>query len=490
MAFPTSVFSTSPRETRTASSRAPFQNLVGCGLAIFLIGYGPMALAQPGGEPLPVRVAGVRPQVVHVERSFVGTVTPIRQAVIGSAVEGRVQEVFVEQGDAIRPVAATDPASGDPSDVGVPLIQLRTTTIDIELDAARSELELRLAMQREQEESLPADLQLAQATVGAAEARYQFALAQRDRGLKLAGNGLSQSELDQLQSAYDAAHHELKAAQVSVLKLQRTQQARMAQTAAQVNNQREALRLLEDRRSKYTVRAPFEGVVSRRTAEMGQWLSTGAEVAEVVQMNPIDVVIMVPQGMLAEFQYSLRDPATDTAIATATPSPTDKPHSLSATISIDNQAQAMTGQVQALVPAAEIMSRSFPVKIRLDNPRTELGYRLNPGMLVKVQVTVGETQPSLMVHKDALVLNNTGKFLMVIDRSVEPNTVKSVPVKVGTAVADFVAVTGELTPDDWVVIEGNERLRTGNPVKVINADTMVATPSHSKTTTEIVGASK
>ncbi|MDP1561930.1 MAG: efflux RND transporter periplasmic adaptor subunit [Pirellulaceae bacterium] len=485
MAFPTF-----PHKTQNGSDRAPIQHLVGFGLAIFLIGYGPTALAQPGTEPLPVRVAGVRPQVIHVERSFVGTVTPIRQAVIGSAVEGRVQEVFVEQGDAIRPASATDPASGDQTDVGVPLIQLRTTTIDIELDAARSELDLRLAMQREQEESLPVDLQIAQATEGAAKARYQFALAQRDRGLGLAANGLSKSELDQIQSSYDAAHHELTAAQVSVQKLERTQQARLDQTAAQVNSQREALRLLEDRRSKYTVRAPFEGVVSRRTAEMGQWLSTGAEVAEVVQMNPIDVVIMVPQGMLAEFQYSLRDPAGDTAIAAETPSTSDKPRSLAATIRIDNQSQSMTGQVQALVPTAEIMSRSFPVKIRLDNPRTELGYRLNPGMLVKVQVTVGETQPSLMVHKDALVLNNTGKFLMVIDRSVEPNNVKSVPVKLGTAVADFVAVTGDLTQDDWVVIEGNERLRTGNPVKVINADSMVKTPSHPTTTTEIVGASK
>jgi HlyD family secretion protein len=445
------------------------------------------ALGQPATEPLPVRATTLRPQVVHAQRTFVGTVTPIRQAVIGSAVEGRVQDVFVEQGDEIRP-ATPDPAAEEPLDVGVPLIQLRTATIDIELDAARSELELRMALQRELQESVPAELELVRSLLVGAVARHQFASGQWTRGRELTANSLSQSELDQLRFDYEAAQQGLVAAQIGVQKFERTQQARLAQAAAQVNNQHEAIRLLEDRRAKYTVRAPFAGVVSRRTAELGQWVTTGAEVAEVVQMNPIDVVIMVPQGMLADFQYSLQslnaeapDKLEDSA--TAAPDP-----SLEATIRLDNQPQVMTGRVQSLVPTAELMSRSFPLKIRMDNPRTHLGYRLNPGMLVKVQISVGEVQQSLMVHKDALVLNNTGKFLMVIDRSVQPHTVKSVPVQLGVAMEDFVAVTGDLKADDWVVIEGNERLRTGNPVKVINADTVVQPLSVTKATTEIVGA--
>lgn len=460
---------------------------------------GQVSLTQPL-DPSPVRADIVRPQVLRTERTFVGTVTPIRQAVIGSAVEGRVEEVFVEQGDLVRPAPVSSLDSSEPSDLGVPLIQLRTATIDIELDAARSELEFRLAVQRELQESLPSDLELAQATMGAATARHQFALAQgkraglaigggnREEGLASNAMALSRSELDQLQSTFDAADQELKAAQAGVQKLERTQQARLAQAAAQVNNQREAIRLLEDRRAKYTVRAPFEGVVSRRTAEIGQWLTTGAEVAEVVQMNPIDVVIMVPQGILTDFQYSIRGLSDETILASETQGTAAPNLPLAVMIQLEHQPQKMSGQVQALVPTADLLSRSFPVKVRLDNPRTELGHRLNPGMLVKVQITVGEVQQSLMVHKDALVLNSTEKFLMVIDRSVQPNTVKSVPVQVGTSVENYVVVTGELKADDWVVIEGNERLRSGNTVKVINADALIQTVGGPKATTKIVGA--
>lgn len=457
------------------------------GLLCALTFSGP-AYAQPGNDPLPVRAAIVRPQVVHNDRAFVGTVTPIRQAVIGSAVEGRVQDVFVEQGSVIRPESPTSSGENQ-TDLGVPLVQLRTATIDIELAAARSELELRMAMQLELQESVPADLELAQATLGAATARFQFAKSEWERAQDLASNGtaLSRSEMDQRRSAFEAAEQDEAAAQAALRKLERTQHARMAQLAAQVNNQREAIRLLEDRRSKYTVRAPFEGIVTRRPAEVGQWLTTGAEVAEVVQMNPIDVVIMVPQGMLSEFQYSMNEQPADTEPSA---NETTSTSGLNATIAIDNQATNLTGRVHALVPTAELMSRSFPVKIRLDNPKTDLGYRLNPGMLVKVNIRVGQVQESLMVHKDALVLNNAGKSVVVIDRSVEPNVAKSVPVVVGSAVADYVSVTGELKDKDWVVIEGNERLRTGNPVKVINADTLDQTPTAtaSSTSTEMVGA--
>ncbi|MBL8890488.1 MAG: efflux RND transporter periplasmic adaptor subunit [Planctomycetaceae bacterium] len=447
-----------------------------------------LAHAQPGSDPLPVRVALVRPQVIHNDRAFVGTVTPIRQAVIGTAVEGRVQDVFIEQGSVIRPEAALSAGEVD-SDLGVPLVQLRTATIDIELAAARSELELRLAMQQELQESVPADLELAQATLGAATARFQFAKSEWERAQDLASKGtaFSRSEMDQRLSAFEAATQDEAAARAAFKKLEKTQYARLAQLASQVNNQREAIRLLEDRRGKYTVRAPFEGVVTRRPAEIGQWLTTGAEVAEVVQMNPIEVVIMVPQGMLSEFQYSMNEQASDTEKPSRDATASSGP---SATITIDNDATPLTGRVHALVPTADLMSRSFPVKIRLDNPKTNLGYRLNPGMLVKVNIRVGQVQQSLMVHKDALVLNNSGKSVVVIDRSVEPNIAKSVPVVVGSAVADYVSVTGELKDKDWVVIEGNERLRTGNPVKVINANTLDQTPTAtaSSTATEMAGA--
>ena len=461
---------------------------------------------SPGGDPSPIRATVISREVVRVERSFVGTVTPIRQAVIGSAVDGRISDVFVDEGDEIRldialnsqdiespePGAESEEASDstvrtNDEGRGVPLAQIRTATIDIELAAARSELELRLALEQELTRSLPSDLELARASMLAAEARHRYATSEweRLRGLSRTGAGLSASELDLALTTYEASTQDLAAARAAVLKLENTAEWRLAQAAAQVLNQKETVRLLEDRKSKYTVRAPFEGVVSRRMAEVGQWITTGQEVAEVVQMNPIDVVIMVPQNMLGDFQYSIAEAEKQTAtepsdegsknggrpaesLAASNPSADSNEGRLLARISTDRNPEPWLGYVDSVVPKADLLSRSFPVKIRMENPRTRLGYRYNPGMLVKVQVNVGEVQQRLMVQKDALVLNNNGKYLMVIDRGAEPPTVRSVPVQLGAAVEDRVEVIGDIRDQDWVVVEGNERLRTGNPVKIIN----------------------
>jgi hypothetical protein len=64
---------------------------------------------------------------------------------------------------------------------------------------------------------------------------------------------------------------------------------------------------------------------------------------------------------------------------------------------------------------------------------------------------------------------------MVIDRRVDPPVARSVRVELGTPDGNLVEVIGDIRDQDWVVIEGNERLRTGNPVKVINQDTLLPT---------------
>jgi multidrug efflux pump subunit AcrA (membrane-fusion protein) len=58
------------------------------------------------------------------------------------------------------------------------------------------------------------------------------------------------------------------------------------------------------------------------------------------------------------------------------------------------------------------------------------------------------------------------KEVTYVVRIVE-NTAEQVPVKVGHADADLIAVAGKLSPGDRVVIRGAERLRNGQTVRVI-----------------------
>ncbi|MFM8219183.1 MAG: hypothetical protein ACKOJF_09670, partial [Planctomycetaceae bacterium] len=73
------------------------------GLAFGLLAF-TAALATPWaawaqGGPAPVRVARVSQREVSTGQPFVGTVTPSRRAVIGSAVVGRMVEFCHNEGD-------------------------------------------------------------------------------------------------------------------------------------------------------------------------------------------------------------------------------------------------------------------------------------------------------------------------------------------------------------------------------------------------------
>ena len=126
-------------------------------------------VAQPPGAPAPaVVVAPVVERSVAATQTFVGTVQPLRRATIGSAVDGRVVEFPINEGERVE--------------AGQKLAQLLTDTITLELATAQAELELRRQRLIElRNGSRPEEIEQARARMAAAEARSAFADARRDR---------------------------------------------------------------------------------------------------------------------------------------------------------------------------------------------------------------------------------------------------------------------------------------------------------------------
>ena len=172
---------------------------------------------------------------------------------------------------------------------------------------------------------------------------------------------------------------------------------RIAQASAKVEAQQQAIGLLEDEQEQHTIRAPFAGYVTKEFAEVGQWVAKGGGVAEMIQIDEVDLEVPV----LEIYSPSLRV-------------------GLEATIELDSRPdQIFTGKVALIIPSADAQSRSFPVKIRIENQRQELPplgdggsapqMQLMPGMFARANLPVGNSQELTLVHKDALVLERTAK---------------------------------------------------------------------------------
>lgn len=396
----------------------------------------PSAWAQVG--PAPVVVARViEAPCVLAEESFVGTVEPARRALVGSAVDGRVAELLVREGDHVA--------------AGKPLARLQTTAIEIQIAAARAaqaEAEQRFA--ELEAGSRPEEIAEAEARRSGAEARMKYAKARADRTRQLRQKNSASIEQEQEDAAAaeeaEALWKQADATYRLLVAGPRVEQIEQARAAAQAAA--EEVKRLEDQLAKHTISSPFDGYVVQELTEQGQWIRQGEPVAEVVYIDEVDVVVSVPESYVPRLSLGQQ-----------------------ATIELEAlPEQPLHGTIHALVPQADQASRSFPVKVRLNNiVDPERGLPLvMPGMFARASLAVAERHNVRLIPKDALVLGGPQPHLFVVaSRSAGAARVREVPVELGLAVGDLVELVSELKPGTRIVVEGNERLRDGQEVEIV-----------------------
>ena len=396
-----------------------------------------------------VAVSPVTKQTVLAGQSFVGSVAPSKRSVVGSAVDGRVIEVFVEEGDAVA-IRLDDDAT---SNGGQPIAQLRTGTIAIEIAVARAELALREQELAESEAgSRPEEIEQAEARLRAAIAVMKFASTRFERVKALRATSTSSLEqLEESQSLFLAAEQrQIEAKAGYQLALKGPRREVVEQTLARMQAALEAVNRLEDMRKKYTIRAPFNGYVTVKYTEVGAWVSRGDPVAEIVQLDPIEIRVAVPETYIANVHIG-----NDVQVR------------------LESTAEAViVGKITRIVPLADPRSRTFPVIIRLSNPQKDGEHLMKAGMLARVTIGVGQKQSVLTVPKDALVLNGTSSSVVVIDYDPDTNqaTARVVAVNLGVAIGSSIQVvdpTDSLREGQSIVTRGNERLRDKQTVTIV-----------------------
>ena len=413
-----------------------FRKPVACGLFASLLALTatPAVAAAEGSDASLVVTAKVVQREVAEGKTFVGTIFPSRRSVIGTAVEGRVLDLVVDDGDWVE--------------TGATLAELRTVTIKLELDAAKAELELRKHELEELKYSLPVEREQAQAALARTKALREYARSRLVRAEALFAKGVATSleELEQIRSAATAAEQSAVEATATYQLMLRPRDEKILQAEAQVGKQEAEVARLEDQLEKYTVRAPFDGYVTAKHTEDGAWIKQGEPVVELVAVDPMEVSVLVPE----EFIASLRP-------------------GMPASVQLDAMAaQLMDAEISRIVPQADVRSRSFPVKLVIGNPRDASGHALKAGMLARVTLAVAPPKMALLVPKDALVLGGPTPLVYVVANDPRTRQMIAAPVSVQLGAADGgeMQVLGDLKPGQDVIVRGNERIMPGAPVVV------------------------
>lgn len=414
--------------------------------------------AQPGKPPAvpsPVIVGSVVSREVSEQQSFVGSVSALRQVVVGSAVEGRVGEMQVNRGDKVRgPVERVVAEGAEPSrEPGQILAQLETRTLNLQIDAAQTLLTLARDAAAELAEVLPKEIELAEAKLEEARARAGFSEKdlERQNRLKSQTGVVSETEYEQAVTQHQV-NLQLAAQSASELaRLRATKELRLRQVESRIRAAEQEIIRLEDLKTKYTLRAPFDGYVINKLTEVGAWVRPGDPIAEIVHLDQLEFEFAVPQQYLGEIQRSFEAGAS----------------TLRARIEIEGLSESLEGQVDTIVPQADLRSRTLPVRAKISNVERGGLPLLRPGMIGRAYLAFGEKREVLLVQKDALVLGGAKPVVFKLVQAGEKRTVVPVPVQAGTSLGSWIEVSGELKSGDQVVIQGNERLRPDQEVGVM-----------------------
>lgn len=197
------------------------------------------------------------------------------------------------------------------------------------------------------------------------------------------------------------------------------------------------IRQVRDSLNQSMIVAPFDGWITQEFTEIGQWVEEGGAIVEMVDLSHVQVDIPLPERYVSKIETG--DPVTATFDGLP-----------------EFEAQ---GQVFSLVAQADRTARTFPVKVEIPNP----GLAIKSGMVSRVTFRIDRPHQGLVVPKDALVLRGGKEFVFRVNQGMADQ----IPVTAVLHLEDLVEIKGEIQEGMTVVVEGNERLFPGQPVRII-----------------------
>jgi RND family efflux transporter MFP subunit len=287
---------------------------------------------------------------------------------------------------------------------------------------------------------LQAQATLLQAKATVAEMVTNKALAQvtYDRFKKLYdAKSETEQDLDEKRSALDAADASVQAANASV-------------AASDANVQRLAeLKKFEE------VYAPFDGVVTGRTYDVGSLILADPTTSEIQPMFKIAendilrVFVNVPQSAALQIRKGMEVKIT----------------------ARERPGQTFIGTVMGTTNYLDQASRSLLTEVKvLNTPRPDGTYTLLPGMYVQVGFVVKHEVPPLVVPGPAIVNNADGTQVAI----VRNGTVHFQKVTLGEDFGNEVEVVGGLTGDELVIANPGERVVEGVTVRTVATPPLAA----------------
>ncbi|MEH2155567.1 efflux RND transporter periplasmic adaptor subunit [Nostoc sp.] len=435
------------------------------------------AAAQPA---IPVKIATVETETVQESSEFIGSLEAPRSVIIRPQVEGRITEIFIQEGNRVQQgqvivslqsdnvQAQLLQARGSLQQAQARLAELKAGTRQEEVAQARALLAQAQARFRDaQSGSQPEEIAQAEAQIQSAKSDVELAQSRAKRYAQLRKEGaVSQDTLEGYVKEQQSAEAALVVAQKRLDQLRQSRRSSINELGGALEQQKQNLRQLENgsrpeeiaqARSQVTqaaaqvqaaqvqlqytkVLAPFTGVVGDIPAKVGDYVQKADQLTTLTRNDSLELNISVPLAEAKKLRLGLPIQmldAQDKAIA--------------------------TGRISFISPNASLDSQTVLVKANFGNSRNRL---LN---LQSVQTKViWNERPGILIPVTAVSRLGGETFVFVAQEPQEKSKAGAAkliaqqkPVKLGVIEGNNYQVIEGLKAGEKIVISGILSLTNG-----------------------------
>jgi membrane fusion protein (multidrug efflux system) len=189
---------------------------------------------------------------------------------------------------------------------------------------------------------------------------------------------------------------------------------------------------------KTMMRAPRDGIIGDKDAEVGEYVTPSKRVATLVNIESVLVRVGIIEKEIDKIFPGQKVVLTVDAYSGV----------------------EFTGRVETISPMGQGNSKTFTVDARADNE----GGLLLPGMFARTRITIFEEDNTIAVPNDSVEKTQAGARVFIVTKE---NKAQARDVTVGYVSSQFSQITKGLEAGELVVTQKPQDLKDGQPVKVI-----------------------
>ena len=304
--------------------------------------------------------------------------------------------------------------------------------------------------------ALQAKVAQAESMIATARAEVQWFAAEHELWKITAGrkkllweeNAIAEQDLDESNSRLAVAGAQLRIAEAKVASAKAEHQSVSADVAvagAQVAVEEAKVARIKTLMEYATVRAPFDGVITRRLVDPGAFVRSAADgtttsLLTIANDSYIRLVLGIPESDVPYVHVGTK-------------------------VKIDIkvlEGETITAAVTRTAVALEADTRTMRVEIDMDNP----SGRLAPGMYARVTVTLEYKQQAIMIPSKAIRVRDREVSVWI----AEGGLVKAKPIKIGYDDGIWVEVVEGLTGDEQIIFGTSSAVAPGARVTAVPVD--------------------